>query len=221
MMRILIVVVLVLVTIEVAGQNHLVGITGSVNWTNITSSNFLSQTDPRRGVSGGITYEYFLKKSISVGTEVVYIERGFIDDFETPAGVVITSEFNYDYLSIPVKTGFTKFSAGGNMLGFAKAGLVPSFLINAKTTTPAFDMNGEIIGAETTDITSRVSAFDLAGLVEIGGGYKVIDRLWLTASFVYQHSLTSITNTEYFANSEIRHNGMILSMGLKWAIENE
>lgn len=220
-MKTLFLALLVIVTLEASGQNHLVGLTGSINRTNIRSSNFQRFADPRLGISGGITYEYFLKKRFSVGTDVVYIRQGFRDNFETPVDQEGTYKFHYDYLSVPLKAGYTKFGMGNNLSGFAKAGLVPSFLISAETIMPVFNDNIEITGTETTDITSRVSSFDLAGLVEIGGGYKVIDRLWLTASFMYQHSFTSITTTEYFSNAEMRHHGLTFNLGLKWAMKQE
>jgi len=37
----------------------------------------------------------------------------------------------------------------------------------------------------------------------------------------YQHSFTSITNDNYFSNSEVRHYGMVLSFGLKYALKKE
>ncbi|MEX2594887.1 MAG: porin family protein [Anditalea sp.] len=217
-MKSIIIIILTLTTIEVAAQNHLIGITGGANWTNVTSS-FSNQTDYRQGVSGGITYEYFVKKDFSIGADVIYNQRGFTDNFENPTGEKITINRNYDYLSVPVKTGF--YDVGNKLFGFAKIGLIPSLLIDAKTTVPTIGIEGRITGTETTDVTNIVSKFDLAGLAEIGGGYKMVDRLWLTASFIYHHSLTSMTSTEYFGNNnKIRHNGMNLNIGLKWALKN-
>lgn len=221
-MKTILIIILTLTTIEVAAQNHFIGIRGGANWTNVTTSNiFLGQTDYRPGVSGGITYEYFLKKRFSIGADVIYNQRGFTDDFEIPTGEKITSEYNYDYLSVPVKIGFTDLNEGNKLFTFAKVGLIPSLLIDAKTTIPTFATDGKITGTETFDVTNRVSKFDLAGLVEIGGGYKMADRLWLTTSFIYQRSFTSITNPEYFADAKIRHNGMSLNIGLKWALKKE
>ena len=207
-------------TLEVFGQNHLIGITGSVNRTNIRSDIFRSYADPRLGISGGITYEYFLKKRFSIGADVVYIRQGFRYNIETPVGQEANHKFHYDYLSVLLKAAYTKFNEETNFLHFAKVGLVPSFLVNAETTLPVFKDNGEITGTETAGITSRVSPLDLAGLVEVGGGYKVLPRLWLTASFMFQHSLTSITTAEYFGESEMmRHYSMTFNLGLKWALK--
>jgi len=209
-MKTLLIIILTLTTIAASAQNNLIGITGGANWTNVTSSNFLNNTDYRHGVSAGINYEYFIKERFSIGSDVIYIQRGFTDDVIMPNGGEATTKYDYNYLAVPVKTGF--YNGRNKIFDFVKVGLIPSLLIDAKTSTPTF---------ATEEITNRVSKFDLAGLIEIGGGFKIVDKLWLTTSFIYQHSLTTITNSEYFANSKIRHNGMSLNIGLKWALKNE
>lgn len=70
-------IILTVTTLKVAGQNHLVGIKGGGNWTNITSSNFVTQLDYRTGLSAGLIYEYLFKKHFSVGADLVYNQRGF------------------------------------------------------------------------------------------------------------------------------------------------
>lgn len=220
-MKTTIIIILILTTIEVAAQNHLIGIRGGANCTNITSNDFSRETDYRPGITGGVTYEYFLKKRFSIGADIIYNQRGFTDDYEIQTGEKITDKSNYDYLSVPVKIGFNNFKSGNKVFSFVRVGLIPSLLINATTTTPLFDTNGRITGKQTFNILNRVSKFDLAGQVEIGGGYKLLDRLWLTTSFILQHSLTTITNAEYFANTKIKHNGMTLDIGLKWALKKE
>ena len=138
-MKNLVFIALIFMTLEVFGQNHLIGITGSVNRTNTRSDIFRSYADPRLGISGGITYEYFLKKRFSIGADVVYIRQGFRSNFETPDGQQADYQFHYDYLSVPLKAAYTKFNEETNFLHFAKVGLVPSFLVNAETTLPVFN----------------------------------------------------------------------------------
>lgn len=43
----------------------------------------------------------------------------------------------------------------------------------------------------------------------------------LFTSFSYQQSLTSITNSDYFEDSDIRHSGMSLTIGVKCALTKE
>jgi len=223
-MKNILLIILTIATLKVAGQNHLIGVKGGVNSTNITSSNFISQSDSRTGLTAGLTYEFLFKKHFSIGADLIYNQRGFTNDLVftdnlgNPTGEKYTSKFNYDYISLPIKTGF---NIGTKLYGFTNIGVIPSLLVDAKTITPTFDSDAKFTGNETFDVTNRVSKFDFAGLVEIGGGYKFKGRYWLFTSFSYQHSFTTITNSEYFANSKIRHNGMALTIGLKCALTKE
>ncbi len=216
--------ILTISTLKVAGQNHFIGVKGGANSTNITSSNFLSQTDSRTGLAAGLTYEFLINKHFSIGSDLIYNQRGFTNDIVftdnlgNPTGEKYTTKFNYDYISLPIKTGF---NFGTKLYGFTNIGVIPSLLVDAKTTTPTFDTDGKLTGNETFDVTSRVTKFDFAGLAEIGGGYKFKDRYWLFTSFAYQYSFTTITNSNYFANSKIRYNGMALTIGLKCALTKE
>lgn len=210
--------------LKVTGQNHLIGIKGGGNSTNITSNNFVTQHDNRTGLSAGLTYEYLFKKHFSVGADFIYNQRGFTndiiftDDFGNPTGEKYTTKFNYDYVSLPIKTGF---NIGNKLFGFTNIGVIPSLLVNAKSIFPTFNADGKLSGNETFDVTNRVSKFDFAGIAEIGAGYKFKNRFWFFTSFAYQYSFTTITNSEYFSNSKIRHNGITLSIGLKCALTKE
>ena len=216
--------ILTISTLKVAGQNHLIGVKGGVNSTNITSSNFISQTDYRTGLTAGLTYEFLFKKHFSIGTELIYNQRGFTngilltDNFGNPTGEKHITKFNYDYVSLPIKAGL---NFGTKLYGFTNIAVIPSLLIDAKTIKPIFYPDGYVFGNKTIDVTNRVSKFDFAGLIEIGGGYKFKGRYWLFTSFSYQHSFTTITNSDYFADSKIRHNGMTLMLGMKSALTKE
>lgn len=208
-------------TIPVFGQNHLIGLKGGINWTNVNSSNFISNNDNRTGFNGGLTYEYRFNNHFNLGIDFLYFQKGFTNDIiftdenGIPTGEKATSVFNYDYLSFPVKGGFF---IGDKISGFVNLGLVPSILINAKTTEP------EIVGfvnEKTTDVTDRVTKFDFGGLIEIGGSYKFGDKFLIFTSFAYQQSFTTITNTDYFSDSKIKHYGMTMSIGLKYILKKE
>ncbi len=58
-MKNIIAIILTCTTIQARAQNHIIGINGGITWTNVSSS-FLEQSNSKRGVSGGLTYEYFL-----------------------------------------------------------------------------------------------------------------------------------------------------------------
>jgi len=107
---------------------------------------------------------------------------------------------------------------GEKFYGFANLGIAPAFLIDARTIAPTITFNEFVIPGETVVVTSRVNSFDLSGHVEFGGGYNFNNRFWLYTSFTYQHSFTSITNQDYFANDDLRHYGMMLNLGVKCAL---
>ena len=70
-------------------------------------------------------------------------------------------------------------------------------------------------------MTDRVTKFDFGGLIEIGGNFKFNDRLFLLTSLTYQHSFTTLTNPDYFADDKITLYGVTLSIGLKYALAKE
>ncbi len=221
MIKTILIIILALTTIEVSAQNRFIGITGGASRTDVTS-NIFKDADLNIGASGGITYERFLKKSLSIEVGLLYQQRGFRLNIDTPNSERASFKYHYNYISVPMKVGFTDLNTENNKLGFVKVGLIPALLVKAKTTTPTFDDNANITGTQTIDVTYITSIFDVAGLIEAGGGSKITDRLWLTLSVMYQHSLTSITNAEYFGNNnKIRHNGVTLQAGLNWALKKE
>ncbi len=213
--------ILILLTIKATGQNHLIGVKGGINWTNIKSNNFRSQINYRTTLTPGITYEYCINKNFSVGADFIYNQRGFYDDynftdeFGNPNGENYSVKYKYDYISLPLKAGF-KF--GTKFYGFTNIGIIPSLLVDAKTTMPNFNWDGSVEGNITYEVKSRVSKFDFAGFAEIGGGCKLNERSYLYASFLLQRSFTSITNSNYFEYSEIWHYGMSLNVGLKYSL---
>jgi hypothetical protein len=213
--------ILTISTLKVAGQSTLLGVKGGVSSTNITSSNFLSQNNSRTALTVGLTYEFLIKKHFSIGADLIYNQRGFTNDIVlhdimgNPTGEKNTASFNYDYISLPIKTGFY---IGNKLYGFANIGVIPSLLADAKTIVPGYYIDGKLTEIEVYDITNRVSKFDFAGLVEIGGGYRLNGRYWIYTSFSYQNSFTTITNSDYFSFSKIHHNGMNLTIGLKCAL---
>jgi hypothetical protein len=215
-MKRLIMIILTLAAVNAYGQNHFVGIKGCINRTNVTRIN-LFDNYYKTGFSGGLTYEYLFLKHFSVGAEIIYEQRGFLDDIvftnETgiPTGERYRSKMSYNYISLPIKAGY---SLGTKVFGFAKIGAVPSLLVNAQAVLPKVT-SGKVIGEIVADMTNYVPKFDFAGLVEIGGGYKFNDRNSIFSSFTYQHSLTSL-----YDNSNVRLNGMTLTLGFKRALSN-
>ena len=189
---------IVLSTIPVFGQNHFIGLKGGINWTNTISTSFIGNNEFRNGITAGVTYDYKFKKKFHLGLDLVYAEKGFkndiifTDDTGDPIGEKSTSDFNYDYLSLPIKGGFT---VGNNFAGFLNLGIIPSWLIKSEMIISTSDHDREAF-----DVTDNVTKFDFGGLIEIGMSYKFQERFLLFTSFTYQQSFISITNENYFSN---------------------
>jgi hypothetical protein len=223
-MRNLFLLFLSIITLTASGQFHLLGFKGGASWTNVKASNFINNRNDRTGLAIGLTYDFNFKRHFTLGADIVYNQRGFTNEMifsnnqGNPTGRKETNEpirFNYDYVSMPLKVGF---NYGNTVYVFTTIGLTPSIIVEAKTITPTIDFNRTIIFGETSNVTGRVNKFDIGGLIEIGGGYKFKSRYWVFTSFSYQHGFTTITNSNYFKNSKIRHYGMTLNLGLKYAL---
>ncbi|MEI6576506.1 MAG: outer membrane beta-barrel protein [Bacteroidota bacterium] len=223
-MKKLILLLLTFNAFQLGAQNNFVGFKSGVTITNISTSGIFSESDNRIGYIGGLCYEFILNEHFSVGSEILYDQRGFTDDMfvtddmghETDKKVTI--KFNYDYISVPIKTGY-RF--GKKFYGFSNVAVIPSILADATTILPTLDAAMNVIGSETINVTKNVTKFDCAGLIEIGGGYKLTDMTCLFLSFGFQNSFLSITNTDYLEGDKIYHYGMALNVGLKYALTKD
>lgn len=181
----------------------------------------MSSDGYRTGFTAGLTYENKINEYLLIGGEIAYQQRGhqvfvqWTDAIGNPINEGDKTKFKCDYIAIPIKVGYT---VGHKISGFAMVGFVPSFLLNAKTELPELVKDYGISETET-DMTDYVQAFDLAGLVEIGGNWMVTERIAISVSCSYQHSFTTYTNPDYFEGIDSRHYGIILSGGLKYFLK--
>ena len=214
------------ISMNVFGQVQLIGIQGGVNMTNQSSPNIFKDSKFRTGIIGGLNYEFIFKSKYSLGADLLYSQKGFndkmifVDDNGNPTGITSDLKYYYDYLSLPLKIGY---SSGDKLKGFVKIGICPSVLLKAEMTTPKVNNNGNYIGNETTDATNNASKLDLGGLIELGAGYGLNNTLDLFSSITYNHSLTTFSNSknDYFSDAKMRHYGFSLAMGIKYKLEGK
>ena len=198
------------ISLNVCGQSHFLGARSGVNMTNISSSNSTIITDSRVGFSGGLSYDYLWRDRFSIGVDIIFNQRGFTNDFivedgfGNPTGRIITTKFEYDYLSFPVKAG-TYF--GKKAFGFGQIGVMPSMMIESET----------IPGSDAPSMNPPVTKFDFAGIIELGAGYK-LNRFWLSLSAFYHRSFTTFTDFDNFGDANFRHKGLTLLIGLKYQL---
>jgi len=209
MKKFLFVIVFTIVSLGIRAQGHFVGVKTGVHLTNILSANATIPSDSRVGFSGGFSYEYMVRDRFSVGADLLYNQRGFssnfliVDGSGNPVGAV-TVKYHYDYLSFPIRGGFY---LGKKAFGYGQIGVVPSLLMGSKV----------IPGSDNPSIHPQEKQFDLAGLIELGAGYK-LNRVWLSLFAIYQQSFTTFTEYNTFGVTEFRHEGLTFSIGAKYQL---
>ncbi|MEM6265473.1 MAG: porin family protein [Bacteroidota bacterium] len=201
-------------SLPVFGQHHFIGFRGGVSLTNVHFSNNLIEGDFQRRFHGGISYEYRINKKFHLMCDLMYDQKGYSTEFRytdvngNPTDSV-TARHNFEYISLPIKTGYR---IGNQLSGFLNLGAVPAVLTNSTVLVPAVPGISE---EERINATEDLRRFDLVGLVEIGGDYTLHDRFVIFASGTYTHSLISYVLGPGF---EARHYGVMLSLGVRYAL---
>lgn len=217
-MKKLITILLIVCSTPTIGQKHYIGLSGGVSRTQVSFDESAFDTGFRTGIVGGLKYERTVNNDFFIGLDFLYSQRGFTRDFILTArtGQVIgvsAAPHDFNYLSLPIKAGVT---VGERLSGFVSLGVVPSILIEAKYTIPGVD---GFYQEETYSLIEEVPRFDLGGMFEVGGNYKLNERLLLFTSLWYLQSFTNISSDNYFTDRTSRHYGISLSVGLKYALE--
>lgn len=218
-MKKLLIVLILLTSTSLVAQNHFLGVQGGVAWTNVNGENFIPDNYSRKGLTAGLKYEYQFKSNFQIGLDVLYSQKGFksdipiygVDYMLITDGVI---DFKFDYLSLPIKAGY---AIGNNLKGFLNVAAVPSFLLKAEIENSFFDADNNL-----EDISDKFSAFDLAGMLELGGSYSLREQILLFMAFNYQYSFTSYTSDdEFFPVSEAYHYGFTAAIGIKYKFIKE
>ncbi|MFD1550659.1 porin family protein [Putridiphycobacter roseus] len=213
-MRKIITVLTMMALIPCYGQNHFVGLKGGIGTTNINPS-FLSDTENRIGFNYGLTYDYQLNKKFNIGVEFLYFQKGFSNEiiFTDALGKPTFSssiKTNLDYFAMPLKGGFL---FGNKITGFVNLGIIPALLLEAKSIIPATEGLTEESTSYDIDYIRKV---ELGGLIEVGANYKIASNFLLSTACGFHHSITSIIE-----GSNSRNYGIVLSIGLKYALKRE
>ncbi|MFZ6052582.1 outer membrane beta-barrel protein [Halocola ammonii] len=218
-MRLVLLIAAILFSFSLCAQNHLLGIKGGLNYMFVETDHILEPDEYKPGAVCGISYEYQFKKPFQVGIDLLYSQRGAKMDLrlsdQTGAIIGETSlSYNFDYLAMPVKGGM---HFGDRLKGLVNIGVIPAFILKAERVLPEIDSDGDEFNSRS-EFTDEVNQFDLAGLFELGANYGLTDRLYLSANLSYQYSFTSLSNDEFFPNSESYHNGMRLLLGVTYSL---
>jgi len=198
--------VLAITTLKISAQNNYVGIEGGPVYSNIYHSYYYPNSSSMLRASCGFTYTFIVANRFESSAGLLYTQKAFVLQEYGPGayGTDIYSH-RYSYLSVPLKEGF-RF--GDKTYGFINIGVVLSCLVSA---TAEEQYENRIY---KTDIKNWSPSWDVSGLVELGIGQQIKERLRLNTSLAFQHSFTPTQN-----GSDTHFYGIALSVGLKYALK--
>lgn len=202
---------------NVFGQKCLLGLQAGINSTNIYSYAFLNAHN-RQGFTGGLTYEYRVGKHFSLGADLIYNQRGFVNKerIEDDQGYFVGKsgkvKYQYNYLSLLCKVGYR---TSGKWYGFINAAFVPSYLVQEKRLVPTFNAAGAKTGERTAPPEVGIDKIDWAGLLEIGSGYQFKKHYCVVIAFAGQYSFTSYYRPGSLFGEERVYHGKSLVLGVK------
>lgn len=209
-----------LLSFNAYSQKHLVGISMGMNTSSIGSNAIFNNPSFRPGILSGLTYEYVFGNKITVGGGLQYSQRGFrqeitfTDAFGQSLGVA-KSDVRWDYLALPLQAGYM---TGDRIFAFGYLGLVPAYLMRASTSTPVQSQGGDIVAPDPVENTGSFSRFDLSGRAELGAGYKLTSKYWLSCSVAFQQSFTPTGENGFFNDVKLSQYGFNFGLGLRYAL---
>jgi len=218
---------LVSISFDIFGQIHSIGIQAGVNLTNMTDVSYFSARKYRTGMTTGLNYEFLFPNKHSIEADILYNQQGFknklniLNGYDMPTGKIDETKFYYDYLSLNIKVGYT---FGHKFIGFVKIGVSPSLLLKAEKTYSTFDLDTNVTGNITVNIKEYVSKYDFGGLIELGAGYMMHDKIEIFTSLLYKNGLAKFSNSiDYpnnhsWDNNKMRHYGFSISIGFNYKI---
>lgn len=178
MKKALLIIVIAIFTHTVYAQKKTVlGITGGVNFSNLTSEEY-EETNRKAGFYLGVQTEFLLTNKFSIQSELLYATYGAdVSEKSIPRPTEI--EYSLDYIQIPV---LGKFYIYPNLS--IEIGPSVNFLVREKGYRPGspdiVDENGDFVRSQT-DIDPYGSKIELNGLV--GASYKFNNKWVVSARF--------------------------------------
>ncbi len=210
--------------LNVNSQTHKIGVQAGGSMTNVChSSAFFNKTGYNPGFHGGIHYHLKFENNITLMIDLLYVQKGFAFDFEYQSynddlePYNGTSEYNfaYNYISLPVSIGYAfgdKFSATPYL------GIAASRLIQAKHNYTLYDENSNKVDEGEENKYTVLPEYDLP----VHGGlyfqYRVKEKIALFSKLQFTYSLNEFSNAQYFYESDLKHYGYGLSLGVSFKI---
>jgi len=218
-MRKLSILFFVVFALSAFSQNHYLGVKAGFGLTNVSEPNiFAEEVKMQAAFMGGLSYEYLIKKHLLLGADLMYRQNGYsykISITNSEGMVEGTGRLHNhtNYVSLPLKAGYL---FGDRFSGFVNVGLVPAIILDAyyKLSDPNHVVNNpeDIRKISYKEYTNN---FELSGLLEIGGNYRINNNFLLSTTLITQYGFTEVLKTTTF-NVDMRNDGAYIVFGLKY-----
>ncbi len=217
------------------GQSRIIGIKAGISKNNIRM-NYLNpnnsfnkgidyKTKSLDGFVFGLSYDYIKLNKFTYGAELLFERKGFSEeiiftDVNGTSYLTKDIKYKYDFISLPIKIGYISTK---KLFVVANIGFIPAIFSKCQTVFPLIKMqNSEpvYVGDTTFNNNSVVSTFDIAAMAELGGGYKLTEKISINALYRYQHSFSSFYRGSYFLDPGNYFSGVV-SFGLKYRLKGK
>jgi hypothetical protein len=186
---------------------------------------FFEQTDYSQGIQAGINYHLTFENKLALMFDLSYDQKGFYYDFEydayradlSPYSGISEYKFAYEYIRFPVSIGYT---LGNKFAMTPYAGIAGAKLSRAYHKYWLYDENGLLIHEGIENKKALLPKYDWS----VHGGlyfeYFVNDYLSVFSKLQFSYSLSKFSTLQYFPESDLRHYGGALSLGVFIVVSN-
>jgi len=181
-------------SIDLEAPKHVFGFKYGRNKTRGNSDEI--ETGVVTGRFAGLTYDYLLNKRFTLGADLMINQLAY-GEYDFFNSGYFYRDYNLPGISLPLKAGV---NFGNSLYGYTNIGLTPTFIRGE-------DQFGNLVDAPSIDFGS---------FLELGGGFKFKNGIWLFASLNYQRSLTNRIDPESFSSGLIPVRA--LTFGVKYAL---
>jgi len=175
----------------------------NIGYNNSSVSDSRDSSDSGSGLNLGGSVDYYFSSAWSIKGKLIYDQKGWDNGFiEDSDGFAYTTDFNLNYLTIPV---MANWHFGNKRNWFLEFGPYMGFLLNANETKFG------------TDVTDAFNTNDLGLAVGIGVKIPVSDKLKLFFEYEGQGGFNDIFKQNDY--SAVTNSRSSLNIGLNFLLK--
>lgn len=178
------------------------GFNTGVNFSTITSGDYWGNADTSTSFNVGASLDFYLSDRWSIKVKPTYDRKGWDGDYVEVDGEVYPTDYNTDYITVPVMANWHFGSKRNWYLNF---GPYAGFLISAKDTR--FD----------TDVKDALNSTDIGLAVGIGVKIPVSDKIKIFFELDTQSGFSDAFKDNYDSNVYTSRNA--LNIGLNFLLK--